>query len=1400
MFKSRLQMAVAVTLILISGAPTAHAASRGTQLLFRSEAWTQPTVAAIGTVKEEATPLESAGNVLALYYTAADDLNFRVSLVSPHGIHDGIDHFSRNDVQILILLDEAPGGETRLPAPLDGPAPLAWERVIRVGPTGSASPTALRSSAETWLPLGEQRVARHLRDGWVAAMVNRAAAEPVAAAVVTYSGSRVLDTLSASLGAEAQPSGNANVAFVHHGNQGLAYSDVFFGRSGAELESGYDEILEEHQSRSLPGNFHLGTLLQSAAEWDARNGAPVDFNAWLSAGVTEGWAQMMTSAYGQPIQPFLQSSMNDWAVQRHVAMTSFRYNYVPHTAWVPERVWLTTGSYPNGSVIDYSGDHWQTHGVWGVILDDWPHLQGHDNHQIHFNSGNNLRLIPRDGDFTGKMHAGDGTGALAILTGVANSGVGDFRIVVYADDWEMAAAVAGWESTFPFALGTYRWMMDKCQTESAWLSTWKLDAALTNANFNGDTFTPTYGTYGSIGGTDGYGGGNNGWYSDWAGYVPFANGGDGFGGCGGGGNCKNHGQIWNDAHSALQSAPDNGIREAGWYVMMTNLHETGWHDYLGGPISGWQLQYSGHIKNTNIYAEAARWAGGEFAGTTGAFLSDVDNDGNEEMVLHNDRVMAVFESIGGRCTHLFAKGSGYEYSVIGVDNAFWAGTQADFNDVNHIAGLSDVGPNYANDFYSMQVDAAAGDTVQATFTHRSGLTKTVKLYLGQPYLDCVYRTGSSTQWIQSGWSPDLVDLVWNAEMDRVWVGSQAYMGRRNPNTSATAAYVLGSGGANFQKEIGATLMKADEIYGNGKFRFYIFAGPTSTPAPDGSIAELDALAAGLTDVLPPEAVTGTFFPATQQMTVRFDEPVRWNEVVVTGFSIDDDDDGLAELTLDGATAVVNTENSTVLSLQLTPADAAAIDALDRNNMRLLLVAASVKDEGGNPNETLTNQGDVFISYGPPTAITLDGRFDEAEWPECTIAVLDTMDSSWNPPGAVENEIQALYATWDATYLYLGIRGVVTGNSWLLYLDTDPLGPDGEDDLTRIDSWERGATFPFSVFMADWQFGAYQHQDQYDGQSFFQILTDTTTADSTSAILAAFDPQHDNGLDGGSEIAIPWDVLYSLGSGQVPVGASIGMVASLCWDPEPDGELGGDQAPNLISVLPPMLDVFHEVIIDADNDGLPDPIDRQPPEMVSATPGSNDTTVFVLFDEAVSAVTANQPSRYTVFQTLQPSVTISVLGAALQPDDVTVELTTESLSPGDFTVTAAGIADTTCFANTANQTSAEFTSVVAVGERPGSHLQLALRAPYPNPMRGQSALVYTVPSSPGSASPAVRLDLYDLAGRHLRTLASDPAGTPGEYHVLFDGRGRDGSRLAPGIYFVRLSRGSENLAKRVVILD
>jgi len=701
----------------------------------------------------------------------------------------------------------------------------------------------------------------------------------------------------------------------------------------------------------------------------------------------------------------------------------------------------------------------------------------------------------------------------------------------------------------------------------------------------------------------------------------------------------------------------------------------------------------------------------------------------------------------------------------------------------------------------MSVDVSSGNTVQASFT-RDGLKKTVKLTLGQPYLDVVYRSGTDTQYIQSGFSPDVVDLLYNGRMDRIWGGgNKTYMGQRNPNTAATAAYVLGNGGATHQQSFSSTLMRVDEVYGTQKFQFFLFAGTTSAPDGNGHIAELDALAAGLGDQLLPEAVRGTYFPATKQLSLTFDEPVQTANVVVTGIRIDANNDGAADVTLDGGCTVLTAGNAATITIQVSNAVHAAIQALpDRNAMELLLNAGAVRGVAGNLIATLTHTGNVPVSYGPPTRITLDGRFDASEWLGCTVAAADSNDSQWNAgPNNLTNEIQAVNATWDSTYLYLGLRGVVTGNSWILYLDTDPGGPNGQTNLTAIDAWERGATFTAPGFKPDWNLGAYQHQGAFDSQSFFKILSATTTANYTDSILKAFDPSHQFGLNGGSELAIPWSTLYGLGAGRVPANASIGLVASLCWDPEPAGQLGGDQAPSNISASAPVIDNRVLVSIDANGDGYPDVIDRTGPALVSAVPTGYDSVIVLQFSEALLPTTATQISRYLVYQSGNPNATLDVKSATMQAGNTQVRLVVTAMSYVPYTVVVSGVADVSCFQNTTSQTSAQFQGPpVAVDNTGVWTARLELAPPFPNPVRrGSTTVEYRLPGGLGT-SQDVLLAVFDPTGRRVRTLVSGPQ-SPGVYRVAFDGTDDRSQRLAPGLYFVRVSDGASMQTRRVVLM-
>ena len=84
---------------------------------------------------------------------------------------------------------------------------------------------------------------------------------------------------------------------------------------------------------------------------------------------------------------------------------------------------------------------------------------------------------------------------------------------------------------------------------------------------------------------------------------------------------------------------------------------------------------------------------------------------------------------------------------------------------------------------------------------------------------------------------------------------------------------------------------------------------------------------------------------------------------------------------------------------------------------------------------------------------------------------------------------------------------------------------------------------------------------------------------------------------------------------------------------------------------------------------------------------------------------------------------------------------------------------------------------------------ALRAAAPNPFNPRTTIAYRL-----KEDGAVALDIFDLAGRRVRTLVSErqPAG-PGQ--AVWDGAGDDGRQVAAGVYFARLRAGGvESLHK------
>ncbi|MEZ5064458.1 MAG: proprotein convertase P-domain-containing protein [bacterium] len=87
----------------------------------------------------------------------------------------------------------------------------------------------------------------------------------------------------------------------------------------------------------------------------------------------------------------------------------------------------------------------------------------------------------------------------------------------------------------------------------------------------------------------------------------------------------------------------------------------------------------------------------------------------------------------------------------------------------------------------------------------------------------------------------------------------------------------------------------------------------------------------------------------------------------------------------------------------------------------------------------------------------------------------------------------------------------------------------------------------------------------------------------------------------------------------------------------------------------------------------------------------------------------------------------------------------------------------------------------------------LSAPRPNPFGERTELRFQI-----ERAGDVQLEVYDVAGRHVRTLLNR-AMAAGSHVVTWDGRGAEDRAVATGIYFVRLTAGEQRDIRRVSLV-
>jgi len=63
----------------------------------------------------------------------------------------------------------------------------------------------------------------------------------------------------------------------------------------------------------------------------------------------------------------------------------------------------------------------------------------------------------------------------------------------------------------------------------------------------------------------------------------------------------------------------------------------------------------------------------------------------------------------------------------------------------------------------------------------------------------------------------------------------------------------------------------------------------------------------------------------------------------------------------------------------------------------------------------------------------------------------------------------------------------------------------------------------------------------------------------------------------------------------------------------------------------------------------------------------------------------------------------------------------------------------------------------------------------------------------------RVDVYDLAGRRVRTLLHDPSLPAGPHQLIWDGTDRRNASVSSGVYIFRVQSGAEAVTMKVTLL-
>ncbi|TFV63961.1 hypothetical protein E4P41_03075 [Geodermatophilus sp. DF01-2] len=475
----------------------------------------------------------------------------------------------------------------------------------------------------------------------------------------------------------------APIAFVHHANQ-FVITDGYPDRDGiSTTASGYDAVLSLHVDHGIPAALHISGPVLEAIAWHR----PA-LLARLRQHLASGLVTLVGGTYGENVMPLASARHNRRQLRAFHDLAEDLLG-VPRrrlkTAWVPERVWATGACAPPLRDADATGVRYER-----VLLDDrlaHPLSDGRypGSTREAFDAAGPYRWFS-DGfppTIRGQLHLGslapyriaDGDGLVAVpiasslrylvpphdpdhlrlLTELAADAhrAPEGSLLVFADDLERVAGVAGWEQGLERYARFLRWLARSEALQPVALDDWC------------DRVVPTpeipveAGAYYEL--AHQYGAGED--YGRWGDdprWRPSA---------------ERLDRVEAAVEQAEQDGADPGLCALAERLVLLGRHETAWQDPdVGGgrAPAPWVLTTAAHAADALPVLAAARWAADRIAHGLRVLVTDVDGDGEDELVLSSHRLFAVLSPRhGGRLSLLVRRDTdpdGTSRAVVVVGN------------------------------------------------------------------------------------------------------------------------------------------------------------------------------------------------------------------------------------------------------------------------------------------------------------------------------------------------------------------------------------------------------------------------------------------------------------------------------------------------------------------------------------------------------------------------------------------------------------------------------------------------------------------------------------------------------------------------------------------------------------